>query len=769
MWSRLADWILANRLYIFLFTLIWIIGAIWKGSQVQLTYNFAKTIPSNHPKYLEYIKFKELFGEDGKLIVIGIEDKRIFEDLNFYKKWYLLADEIKSIQGVENVLEVGHAFRLVKDTVNKKFKTESIYEPKRDIEIKSKISQLPFYKGLLYNNENNTALLGVNLQLSILDLKKRNEVIRAIQTKLSEFETQHNVQLYISGLPLVRTELQLLLKYEMILFAILSVIISIITLYIFFRSLPIIGISLILIVLGIFNTLATLVVFDFRITMLTGLLPSLIVVIGIPNIIYLVNKYHQELLISKNKNNALRLSITNIGIVTLFTNLVAAIGFAVFGLTKSVVLREFGIVAGINILLLFIFSIILIPPLISYFTTDMESETKYIRWRWVNRLTEEIIFWVKKKKRVIYLISTIMFISSLLGLWHIHSNSYIVDDVPHNGNLYQDLKWFEKNYKGIMPFEILIDTRKAGRCLQPVVFQKLDELGKLINTYPIFSKPLSIAEGIKFVTQCYYNGDTAMYDLPYSTLEQSFIFSYLAIKDSSKNDNSHGQKLINSYMDSTKQYTRLSAPVADIGSDSLSKVFDDLMPKINAIFDSSKYSVSVTGTSVIFLEGNTFVIKGMRDSILYAVLSIVICMIILFRRVKIVFISLIPNIIPLLVIAGILGICNIPIKPSTVLVFGIALGISIDVTIRFLVFYAKSRKSNSQDYVVDTLKESALSIVYTSIILIAGFFIFVFSNFGGTKALGIFTSAVLLLSTLSNLTLLPCLLDSFDTKDFEVD
>jgi predicted RND superfamily exporter protein len=281
---------------------------------------------------------------------------------------------------------------------------------------------------------------------------------------------------------------------------------------------------------------------------------------------------------------------------------------------------------------------------------------------------------------------------------------------------------------------------------------------------PETGRPLSIVEGLKFARQAYYDGDSSNYGLP-NSFDISFLSSYLNTKPdtASGKTNTTMNSLLSSFMDSSKQKARISVNMADIGSKRLPDFLQQVQDKANHYFDSTRYSVELTGASVTFLEGSSFIIKGLKDSVIWAFSLIALCMLYLFRSIRILFCSLIPNVIPLIITAGVMGWVGIPLKPSTVLVFSIALGIAIDITIRFLVNYKQEQQGNEQaqkQLVIDTIHSTGISIVYTSLVLIAGFIIFCFSGFGGTQALGWLTSLTLVVATFTNLTLLPALLIS---------
>jgi uncharacterized protein len=503
----------------------------------------------------------------------------------------------------------------------------------------------------------------------------------------------------------------------------------------------------------------------YKITLISVVIPPLIIVIGIPNCIYFLNKYHNAFRDTGNKKIALLEMIRKMGIVTLFCNISAAIGFGVFALTKSAILNEFGVVAGINIMLLFFISFILIPGVLSYLPDPKEKHTRYLRNRWLSAILVKLEAWTVHHRKLIYAVTLLVLIISVAGIFRIRSEGFIVDDLPKSDPIYTDLKFFEQNFKGVMPLEIVINTRKKnGLRINPLqVFDKIDQLSVYLAGKPYMAKPLSIVEGLKFVRQAYYDGDSSSYGLP-NQFDLPFLAAYLNTKTNDSTKKNGLIRLVNSFIDSNKQETRISVNMADVGTKRLPLILSDIENKSVTLFDSTKYSVVLTGSSITFLEGSAFIIKGLKQSIAWAFLLIAICMLYLFRSIRILFCSLIPNMIPLVITAGVMGWIGVAIKPSTVLVFSIALGIAIDITIRFLVNYKQEMAAgvaNEEQTIINTIYSTGISIIYTSLVLIAGFAIFCFSQFGGTKALGWLTSLTLVMATLTNLIFLPALLMSF--------
>ena len=372
-------------------------------------------------------------------------------------------------------------------------------------------------------------------------------------------------------------------------------------------------------------------------------------------------------------------------------------------------------------------------------------------------------------KKIVFGVTAIVLVFAIAGIFKLKTVAFIVDDLPKEDKIYTDLKFFEKNFKGVMPLEIVVDTKKRrglGGMRALAVFEKVDSLSQYITAQKDMNRPLSIAEGLKFIKQAFYEGDSVNYQLPNSS-DLAFLGEYLKPGKSDSSSKNNFTKMLSSFMDTAKQSTRISINMADVGTQQLTVLLAGIQQQTDRLFDTAQYKVTLTGTSITFLEGSRFIINGLKESILYAFILISFCMLYLFKSARILVCSLIPNIIPLVITAGVMGWAGVPLKPSTVLVFSVALGIAIDITIRFLVNYKQelpAYNNNIDATVSATIKNTGLSIVYTSMVLIAGFIIFCLSSFGGTKSLGWLTSITLLVATFTNLILLPVLLLLFAPK-----
>jgi len=771
MWQNLGHFILRFRIPLLILVLGLTAFMGYHASKTELSYEFARAIPTDNKKYLEYQEFRKKFGEDGNLLVIGIQTADLFKEKNFNEYTSLLR-QLKKVQYVEDIICVPSAVNLVKNPETEKLSAQPIFKDtvltQAEIDsAKNTFLSLPFYRGLLYNPQSNAWLMGVRINKEVMSTKRRNGVVEDVVALATEFGKKVNLEMYLSGLPLARTIMTTRVANEMRWFLLVSVILSAVILLLFFRSVSAMTLSLSVVIIGVLWSLGTMHLFGYKISILAALIPPLVVVIGIPNCIYFLNKYHTAYNETNDKRTALITMISRMGIVTLFCNLTAAIGFAVFGFTKSQILKEFGVVAGINIIALFFISLILIPVIVSFLPVPKARHTKYLDSPRLNRWLDRLELWSLNHRKLIYVATGLIVAVSIAGIFKLQSVGYIVDDLPKTDKLYTDLKFFEKNFKGVMPLEIVVDTKKkygVSRNFNNLV--KIDSLSQYIATMPDIARPLSIAEGLKFAKQAFFEGDSNNYSMP-AEYDLPALAQYLSFRGDSSGTKNSFSKLIASFMDSSRQQARISVNMADVGSKRLPFILDSIQVRVDQIFDSKNYNVQLTGTSVTFLEGTRYIIDGLRDSIQWAFLLIALCMLYLFRSVRILICSLIPNIIPLVITAGVMGWAGVPLKPSTVLVFSVALGIAIDVTIRFLVNYKQDLPNHdydSRETVIATIHSTGISIIYTSLVLIAGFIIFCFSGFGGTKALGWLTSLTLVSATFTNLVLLPAILIDIAAK-----
>ncbi|MFY7965323.1 MAG: efflux RND transporter permease subunit [Chitinophagaceae bacterium] len=763
MWYSLGKKIIQYRVPSLVALLLITVFMGWKASKIQLSYDSNKAVPEDNIKYAEYQQFLKQFGADNNLVVIGIETDKLFSE-KVFREYAALHSSLEKISAVKSVMSIPEAVTLLKDTINSKFISKKIFSDISKLDSETAVfKSLPIYKSLLYNPETNAYVMGVTVNKDTAMSKSRTRLINSIVAATDKFKQATGIQPHISGLPFIRTKVSDRIKNEMNYFLFGSLALSAIVLFLFFRSFAATTMSLAVVAMGVIWSFGTMVLFGYKITLLTALIPPLVVVIGVPNCIYFLNKFHSCYKESNDKQASLYTMVGKMGVVTLFCNIAAAIGFAVFALTKSALLKEFGYVSGINIMALFFISLLFIPSILSYLPAPNDKQMRYLNNKILEKVLVKIERWAMHHSKWVYAVSIIVLLISLGGIFRLKKEGFIVDDLPKKDVIYTDLKWFENNFKGIMPLEIVIDSKKKKglqRNMQPI--EKIEEFSNYIDSNPNTAKPLSFVEGLKFSRQAYFDGDSNSYTIPNGMAEMALMSQYMQPDNNSSTINKKGiGALMNNFIDSNRQLARISVNMKDIGSKQLPLLISDFEKKGKEIFDTAKYNITFTGSSVTFLEGSSFIINGLKESIIYAFILIAICMLYLFRSMRVLVCSLIPNIFPLVITAGVMGWVGISLKPSTVLIFSVALGIVIDVTIRFLVNYRQELEhynNNVQATLIQTIKHTGLSIIYTSLVLITGFIIFCFSSFGGTQAIGWLTSLTLIVGTITNLVLLPVLM-----------
>jgi len=760
MWKFFARVILRYRLLIILMIIGLTVFMGDKGKEAKLSYTLAKLLPEDHEVNINYQNFLDKYGAQN-ILVIAVEDSQLI-NYQHISSWHQLTNEINNLKGVEKVVSITDLPILSKDTILKQFVLNKWFDSSiRNQEELDKVFDIfcaqPFYKDLLNTADNNITTLLVSLEDKIIRSSNREELVFKIKLLIDNYSTEYNATPHFSGLPYIRTVDSLKVKKEITMFILLALIITAAILFLFFRSFRATISSIIVVVVGVIFSFGTMTILGYEISVFMALVPPVIIVIGIPNCIFLINKFHLEFLKSKDKEHALNITIQRIGNITLLTNLTTAAGFASFMLTNSRTLQEFGAIASLNILIIFLLSILIIPIYFSFGEAPRERHTKHLDKTWIKFLISYLGYLVQYKQKYIYIITILLIVFGVFGVMMVKTTGNITDDLPKDQVLYQDLKFLEKNFSGVMPLEVLVDTKKKKGLLKSYNLKRMEELTFLLSTYPEFSKPVSYIDFIKYAKQAFYNGDSAYYSLPNSQ-EQGLLLAYLK-------NSSNTFRFGNLLMDSLEQEARVSLRIADISTSKMDSLFKDLIPQINNIFDPERYDVCITGSSIVFLNGTKFLLRNLVLSLLLVILLISIFMAWMFNSFRMVVISIIPNLIPLFLTAAIMGYFGVALKPSTILVFSIAFGISVDDTIHFLAKYRQElllSNWNIRVSVFSALKETGVSMFYTSVVLFFGFFIFVASDFGGTIALGLLVSITLMIAMLSNLLLLPALLLSLE-------
>ena len=749
------------------------------ATKVQVSSELPKILPKTDGRFQLYESFKKRFGEDGSVMVVGVETDKMFQ-LPFFQNWQDLSTEIKAVIGIKDVVYAGNVQRVIRNDSAKRFDTKALIA-KRAVSqaevdsVKSHLDKLPFYKGFILNETGNVHLMLITFDQKAINDKSRILAVKQIKEITKRFEEAQKKEVFISGMPFIRTEMTSQITSELSIFIVLALVVTMLILIVFFRSFKVMFFALIVVIIGIVSSLGILGLLAYKVTIISGMIPSLVVVIGVPNTIFIINKYYEEYTLHGDKMLALQITIEKIGQTLFLANVTTSIGFGVFAFTGSSFLSEFGVVAAINIMLTFFVSLIFIPLVFSYLEAPSSKQTDRLESGKIVNLLEKIDYWVNQRRSVIYSIITVMVILSVWGMTLIKSVGYIVDDLAEDNPILTDLKFVEKNFKGVMPFEVAIDAYESGRATKPELLTKIKKMEKEFAKYPEFTKPVSLVTAVKFAYQAYRGGDPKYFVLP--GIDQLSKLQEYTQTVKGKSSFTKG------FIDSTQRYTRVSFQIADCGTVRTNQIINELQPKVDSIFnydaennvffrtgDKRGYDAEITGNSVIYAWQNDYLQNNLIESTLQAIALICLIMALLFRSWKMVIISTLPSLIPLLMTAGLMGFFDIHLKYSTILIFSIAFGISSDGTIYFLTRYKDeliNKNKSVREAISETILNTGVSMFYTAVILFTGFFIFTASSFRGTQSLGILVSITLLMAMLCNLVLLPAFLMTLNKRESE--
>ncbi len=767
MWNKIAQAILKNRKMILIIIGIITVFMGYNMKNLRMKYATALMMNESDTAYQRFLDFRKTFGEDASLIVCAFEDKD-FLTIDKYKNLLKLQEKIKTVEGVTSILSYANAINLGKDTTEKKFIANKIFDPEPQTQAQldscfNLVKAFKFYDKMLYT-DNNCYVLAITCDPEVIYCKKRDVMVAGIEGFVQEFSQENNSPYHISGLPYTRSRLMIMVRDELVVFAIISLIVVALIFMMFFKSIKTTAWAVLIVFIGVIWTMAIMAIFNFEMTMMSGMLAPLLIVIGVPNTIYLLNKYHYVYREIRDREKALFETVTQVGKATFLTNLTTAAGFATFLITGNEMLMEFGLIATLGIIMMFFLSVLMVPSIFSYVAPPNEKELRHLDTKFVNKIVEKFVYLVENKRKLIYFATIVIVAVSIFGMTLLKNESFQVDDLPEHNPTYVDLKYFEKEMNGILPLEISIDTKKNKGLLNINTIKKIEAIEDSLTYFNCLSHGTSIADALKIIRRAYYNGNPDFYSLPMQS-ELPFIMPYLKGNQQAAQSNPMAGNLVKSMIDSTYSRARIQMRIADVGTVRMVAITDSIQKILNHYFPPEKNTCDITGTSVIFAFGSLKLIDNLVQSLVLAIILISLCMVGLFSSWRMVFISIIPNFIPLIVTAAIMGFCGIRLKSSTILVFNIAFGISVDNAIHLFTKFRHELNATNYDThksVIHSLKETGVSIIYSAIILLTGFMIFCFSQFGGTIALGLLIDITLFVAMFTNLLFLPSMLMSFN-------
>ena len=765
MWEKLGHFLRRNRRAVLIFWVLYVLVMGYMGRNVEVSYHFAKMLPETDSVYTEFVALNEQFEQgSGGVVFLAAHDRAMFTPY-ILNSWIEMAKNIEATPEVNNVLSWHNAVALTlgPDSTDR-FEAAPISDGRvnsRDeaAALKATLNELPVYHGLMNSHDGNTQLMAVQISDTANYSKLFFPMIDRITNEAKKFERRTGIDVKISGVPYLRMINARSIKSEINQFLGLTGIVTLLIMFAMMRSTRAALIALAVVGVGVVGSFGVLGGLGYKLTLFSALIPPLLIVIAVPNCIFFINKYHQEYARDKNVDEAVVHTVKKIGGVALLTNLTTALGFSTFILTSSDALVHFGIAATINIIMVFVLSMTILPVLYSWLPEPKPQHYKHLDQKWLS----DGVLWLERvaqhHRRWVYLGAAVLAILGGIGMTRMQTTGNITTDIDPNDPLVTQMKFFEQELGGVIPLEVIVDTREPGGVNSSSVLRQVEEFQRSLDTLPNMSRSLSVVDFLKFSRQAFYGGLPEFYELP-SAAERRQIAALLPSGAASAN-----QALTTGLIDKDNQRLRVTVQVQDLPRPEMIEVVKAIQHNADAVFDREQVDVRFSGAGLIFLRSTEFLIDNLMMSLILAVIVISILMASLFRSWRMMIVAIVPNLLPLLMTAGIMGWFGIPVKPSTVLIFSIAFGISVDDTLHLLSRYRQELHLNGgriADAAIKAIHETGVSMFYTSVVLFAGFMIFLASNFGGTQALGLLVSITLGFAMFSNLLLLPSLLMSLD-------
>jgi predicted RND superfamily exporter protein len=765
MWEKLARFLRRNRRAVLIFWVLYVLVMGYMGRNVEVSYHFARMLPETDSVYTEFVALNEQFEQgSGGVVFLAAHDRAMFTPY-ILNSWIEMAKNIEATPDVVNVLSWHNAVELTlgPDSTDR-FVADPICDGRintRDEaqQLKATLNELPVYHGLMNSHDGNTQLMAVQITDTANYSKLFFPMIDRITNEAKKFERRTGIDVQISGVPYLRMINARSIKSEINLFLGLTGIVTLLIMFAMMRSTRAALIALAVVGVGVVGSFGVLGGLGYKLTLFSALIPPLLIVIAVPNCIFFINKYHQEFALHKDVDQAVAFTVKKIGGVALLTNLTTALGFSTFILTSSDALVHFGIAATINIIMVFVLSISILPVLYSWLPAPRPQHYKHLDQKWLSNG----VLWLERvaqyHRRWVYLGSVLLAVLGGLGMMRMQTTGNITTDIDPSDPLVTQMKFFEQELGGVIPLEVIVNTRESGGINSSSVLRQVEEFQRSLDTLPNMSRSISVVDFLKFSRQAFYGGMPEFYELP-SAAERRQIAALLPSGAASAN-----QALTSGLIDKDNQRLRVTVQVQDLPRPEMIEVVKAIQHNADAVFDREQVDVSFSGAGLIFLRSTEFLIDNLMMSLVLAVVVISILMAGLFRSWRMMVVAILPNLLPLIMTAGIMGWFGIPVKPSTVLIFSIAFGISVDDTLHLLSRYRQELHINGgriADAALKAIHETGVSMFYTSVVLFAGFMIFLASNFGGTQALGLLVSLTLGFAMFSNLILLPSLLMSLD-------
>ena len=718
--------------------------------QLKFAFNFEQFFPTGDEDLEFFQQFIEEFETDDNFLLVALKNEPSVFDTTFLSTLKSFSEDCKDVTYVKSVQSLplfGFPMMspmgpIMKNAVSlnnqQQLKADSI----------NIINDERFVYNLI--NKDATSTVVIIKTEDGIQIKESQIIMNEMDSLLSAYSFE---DFHILGRAYFQTELSELQFREILISTLISGVLIFIVMILIFSKWRSIVIALTSIGLALLLFMGTLALMGRQLSLMAALYPILMLIVGTSDVIHIMTKYFDELRNGNTKKHALELTIKQIGLATLLTSLTTAAGFATLLSSRIIPIQEFGINSAIGVIIAYVVVITFTCPMLTFFKSEQLFSQKQARFNWTKILNWSYKFTLRNAK-AITVASLVFFILCIYGITKIHTNYELQKNLPQGAKITEDFLFFEKEYAGFRPLELAVTIQEGYDVFDYEVIEAVEKTEQFLKSQPEIYNAFSLATMIKSLNQMMKGYSANSYSMP--TVEE-----YNRAKPFLEKIPLMGAEVL---ISKDKRKTRISSKVKDVGAENIKVMGDRIDRWIAENVDASVVEFKQTGTGIILDKNAEFV----RESLLYglgtALIIVSLLMGFLFRSFKFLLIAIVPNVIPLLFAAALLGYASIALEAGVSIVFAIIFGIAVDDTIHFMSKYklAKDMYDDKEKAMHVTFLETGKAIIYTSIILFFGFLVLIFSSNLPSVIIGLLISVTLVSAVIADLFLLPVIIRWFD-------
>jgi len=650
-------------------------------------------------------------------------------DQDFLDELNIVSDDLSFIEGVENVQSV---LSFIDDDF------EDYDEKEWNIKAKEVIDN-PVLSNIFVAKDGRIGTIVVKLENHISDHENRKIVLTEVYKVLNNSSMEY----YLAGIPFIRTEYVEFVMSERDIFIPIAFIVSAIVLFYVFRQIRCVLLSLLAIGVTLIWISGIMAISNISINVISYLTFNLLTIIGVSDCIHILIKYHESLKEGLNKEKAIYQVIKEIGYALFLTSFTTAVGFFSLCLTNIKIIREFGFLVGLGVILMFVVTIVLLPIILSFINQPSKKHIRRLVKGGRLQLAESINYWIFNYPKQILLSTLLIIVISIYGILHVSNNSSVFDDFRPGNKIYESIKFVDNNLGGVFPIEIIIETDRENGLIDPDLLNAIEEFQDSVKQIYTIGSVKSVVDIVKVVN----NELNGSYEIPFSYDE---INSYLSFEEDA----------FRGFLLPELNKGRITCRAIAGKTDEAEYTKKRIHYYANSILpDDCK--ISITGSIIVMLKSNKYMVKNLMTSFIVASIVIFFSMMFLFGSKRLALLSILPNLIPLMFAGGVMGVFNIVLRPSTAMTFSIALGIAVDDTIHFLARFRQEYMRNKGNYnlaITKTLLTTGKAIISTTIVISLGFIVLLFSQYVPNFEFGLLGTIILIVALGGSLILLPVLI-----------